>query len=241
MSSQNDTTLPKVQLLAFPAPYREALLLQKDCVGKLQLQSPPPSMPAGYLLLGEHNPVYTLGMHANPANILLRETELTQRGIELFRTDRGGDVTYHGPGQLVAYPLLKIHQFNLGPKRYIHLLEEVIIQLLAPLGIQGIRDPKAAGVWLAPTATLPLRKICAIGVRFTQGCTMHGLALNVSTDLTYFQNINPCGFIDRGVCSIASEKNGSPCPNLQEVKRLFAHYFERVFQVQLTEESVNNR
>ncbi len=157
-----------------------------------------------YIFMVEHKPVITLGKHANDSNILFSEEELAMLGISIFRIERGGDVTYHGPGQLVAYPLIDLESHKLGIKNYVYLLEEAVINTLAEFGIKGERVSGASGVWI-DAGTERERKICAIGVKSSRYVTMHGLALNVNTDLDGFRLINPCGFIDKGVTSIAKE------------------------------------
>lgn len=142
---------------------------------------------------------------------------LSLKGIKLFEIERGGDVTYHGPGQLVVYPLIDLEAHHLGVKSYIHILEESVIRTIAHYGIKGERVEGATGVWI-DAGTSHERKICAIGVKCSRFITMHGLALNVNTDLQQFSLINPCGFIDKGVTSIASEV-GHPV-NFKETARL---------------------
>lgn len=156
------------------------------------------------LIFCEHPHVYTLGRHGKPANMLLNKEQLLAVHAELFQTDRGGDITYHGPGQVVCYPILNLEDFHMGLKDYINLLEEAVIKVCAAYGIQGQRVAGATGVWIE-VGTLRERKICAIGVRSSHYVTMHGLALNVNTDLRYFSYIHPCGFVDKGVTSIARE------------------------------------
>lgn len=158
------------------------------------------------ILLVEHPHVYTLGFHGNATNMLLNEEQLSQQGIEFVRIERGGDITYHGPGQLVVYPIIDLHLHHLGVKSYINLLEEAVILTLKEFGITGERVDGATGVWI-DVNTPHERKICAIGVKCSRFVTMHGLALNVNTDLSYFSAINPCGFIDKGVTSIEKELN----------------------------------
>lgn len=159
---------------------------------------------ANRLVFCEHKPVYTLGRHGKDSNLLLPERQLEAVGAELFRVDRGGDITYHGPGQLVCYPILNLEDFHLGLKDYIGLLEEAVIQVCALYGISASRVKGATGVWL-DVETARERKICAIGVRSSHFITMHGLAFNVNTDLRYFSYINPCGFLDKGVTSLEKE------------------------------------
>lgn len=157
-----------------------------------------------YIFMLEHNPVITLGKHAKAENILYDDKELSLRGIEVHLIERGGDVTYHGPGQLVAYPLLDLEAHKLGIKNYMNLLEEAVILTLAEFGLKGERIGGASGVWIE-AGTERERKICALGVKCSRFITMHGLALNVNTDLDCFSLINPCGFIDKGVTSISAE------------------------------------
>ena len=159
---------------------------------------------AGWLLLVEHNPVYTLGKSGKSENMLVSEPYLRSIGAEFYHIDRGGDVTYHGPGQVVGYPILDLEQLGIGLREYIDSLEEAIIGVCREWGIEAGRIAGASGVWLdgdSPRA----RKICAIGVRASRYVTMHGFAMNVNTDLKYFNHINPCGFVDKGVTSLEKE------------------------------------
>lgn len=156
------------------------------------------------LVFCEHPHVYTLGRHGKAANLLMGEEQLRRIHAELFHIDRGGDITYHGPGQLVCYPLLNLEEAGLGLKEYIHRLEEAVIRVCASYGVAAGRVAGATGVWL-DTGTARERKICAIGVRSSHFVTMHGLALNVNTDLAYFRYIHPCGFVDKGVTSLQRE------------------------------------
>lgn len=173
-----------------------------------------------HILLLEHEPVITLGRHGHEENLLMA-SELERRGIECIRIERGGDITYHGPGQLVVYPIIDLERHHLGIKSYINLLEEAVIRTIADYGITGERVEGATGVWIG-RGTPSERKICAIGVKCSRYVTMHGLALNVSTDLSPFTLINPCGFTDKGVTSIAREI-GRPVP-LPEVARTLADH-----------------
>lgn len=157
-----------------------------------------------HLIFVEHLPVYTLGRSGKAGNMLLGEQQLQAIGATLYHIDRGGDITFHGPGQLVCYPILNLEDFKLGLKEYIHLLEEAIINVCASYGIEASRVVGATGVWLE-IGTPRERKICAMGVRSSHFVTMHGLALNVNTDLRYFSYINPCGFMDKGVTSLQKE------------------------------------
>lgn len=179
--------------------HRQTVLFEQLIAAKLKHSSYD-----NLLIFCEHPHVYTLGRHGKASNMLLNPEQLHRVQAELFQTDRGGDITYHGPGQVVCYPILNLEDFHLGLKEYIHLLEEAVIRVCAGYGIKGERVNGATGVWLA-AGTSAERKICAIGVRSSHYVTMHGFALNVNTDLRYFNYIHPCGFIDKGVTSIAKE------------------------------------
>ena len=171
---------------------------------------------AGTVLLVEHPPVYTLGKSGHAENLLVNQEALKAMGAQFFHIDRGGDITFHGPGQLVCYPILDLERIGIGLREYIDTLEEAVIRTVAEYGIAAGRIAGASGVWIDPEGRRP-RKICAIGVRSSRFITMHGFALNVSTDLEWFTRINPCGFTDRGVTSIASETGLRP--SMQEGKR----------------------
>lgn len=164
---------------------------------------------AGILLAVEHPPVYTLGKSGDARNLLVAPERLEALGATFFHIDRGGDITFHGPGQLVGYPILDLDRLGLGLRAYVDALEEAVIRTVGRFGIEAGRVAGASGVWLGrgvtPHGTGILRKICALGVRASRAVTMHGFALNVSTDLEWFSRINPCGFADRGVTSIARE------------------------------------
>jgi len=158
-----------------------------------------------YLVFCEHPPVFTLGKSGRADNLLINEGLLKEKGIEFHHINRGGDITYHGPGQIVGYPILDLELYGLGIKSYIYLLEEAVITLLKDYGIHSCRLKGATGVWLDTGDPLKTRKICAIGVRASRHVTMHGFAFNVNTDLGYYRFINPCGFVDKGVTSMARE------------------------------------
>jgi lipoyl(octanoyl) transferase len=159
---------------------------------------------AGELLLVEHDHVYTLGKSGKQQNMLISEEYLRQIGAEFFHIDRGGDITYHGPGQIVGYPILDLEQVGISLRDYIDSIEESIIGVCDQWGIEAGRIAGASGVWIEPDSPRA-RKICAIGVRASRYVTMHGFAMNVKTDLKYFNHINPCGFVDRGVTSLEKE------------------------------------
>lgn len=158
-----------------------------------------------YLLFCEHEPVYTLGKSGKEQNLLITEHVCKTKNIDYFPINRGGDITFHGPGQLVAYPIIDMEAFGVGVKQYVNKLEDVVIQTLQSFGIASEKDEKAMGVWIDAQNPAKARKICAIGVRTSRFVTMHGLALNVNTNLDYFNYINPCGFTDRGVTSMQKE------------------------------------
>ena len=186
------------------APYREVLDMQHDIFNR-RVALRRDGMPPGddYLITVTHQPVYTLGRHADPGNVLRREW-LVARGAEVVEIDRGGDVTFHGPGQLVVYPIIDLQSRGIGIKTYVNLLEEAVIRTVGEYGIEAGRIDGATGVWIG-CGTPAERKICAIGLRCSRFITMHGLALNVSTDLTWFSAINPCGFTDKGVTTLHRE------------------------------------
>lgn len=162
------------------------------------------------LFFCEHEPVLTLGKSGDESNLLIPQSLLEQRGVSLFYIDRGGDITYHGPGQITGYPVFDLDHWTLGLKQYIHLLEDIVIRFLALYGLKGERMDGATGVWLDPGVPGRARKICAIGVKSSRFVTMHGFALNINTDLSYFSLINPCGFTDKGVTSLAKELGDVP-------------------------------
>ncbi len=181
------------------------------------------------LLLCEHPHVYTLGKSGKENNLLINSEFMTGIGAEYHRVDRGGDITYHGPGQLVGYPILDLEDLGIGLKDYVHGLEQTIIDTIGRFGIRGERSEGATGVWLAADGKRPLRKIAAIGVRSSHFVTMHGFSLNVKPDMKYFSYINPCGFTDRGVTSMEQEL--AEGVEMEEVKRLFIAEFEKVFGI----------
>lgn len=191
-------------------PYKECWELQQSLFdSRLKLKKDGVAEDCGTILIVEHPPVYTLGKSGNQSNMLIPESYLKSLGAEFFHIDRGGDITFHGPGQIVCYPILDIDMLGIGLRRYIEALEEAVIQTIALYGIKGERLDGATGVWIcnrnSDNTPTNWRKICAIGVKASHFVTMHGLALNVSTDLKWFNMINPCGFTDKGVTSIEKE------------------------------------
>lgn len=181
------------------------------------------------MIFCEHPHVYTLGKSGDEHNLLIDYIQMQAAGAQFVKTNRGGDITYHGPGQIVGYPVFDLNSFNIGLKKYIELLEEVVVLTLKDVGIYAERFPGATGVWLdvgKPSA----RKICAIGVRSSRFVTMHGFALNVNTDLTYFSHINPCGFVDKGVTSVKKELGHSV--DVEMIKSKLKLSFQQVFLIQ---------
>ncbi len=185
-----------------------------------------------YLLFCQHNHVFTLGKSGKVQNLLITEQLCKNRGIEYFAIERGGDITYHGPQQLVVYPIIDLEAFDCGIKNYISQLEDVVIRVLNQYGIQGEKDEKAMGVWMDAANPAKARKICAIGVKSSRFVTMHGFALNVNTDLSYYNFINPCGFVDRGVTSM--EKELGRKVDFVEVSEITKQAFTDIFGMQFT-------
>lgn len=210
--------------------YSEAWEIQKRLFEKLLRQKREDAPEEQYLLFVEHPHVYTLGKSGHESNLLVNEQFLKQIGATYFHTDRGGDVTYHGLGQLVGYPILDLEHIGVSLRDYIWSIEESIIRTVAEYGITADRLEGATGVWLDPHSPRA-RKICAIGVKASHFVTMHGFALNVTTDLSYFSHINPCGFTDKGVTSI--EKETGLRPTLEEVEERFATHFSKILKIEL--------
>ena len=184
-----------------------------------------------YLLFVEHPPVYTLGKSGNIENVLMSEEQLEENGIQFFRTNRGGDITFHGDQQIVGYPILDLEKFYTDIGKYLRNLEEVIIKMMADYGLKGARSAGETGVWLDPDIPGRERKICAMGVRTSRWITMHGFAFNVNTDLSYFNNIIPCGIQNKQVTSL--EKELGKKIDFEEAKERVKKNFEKVFEVVL--------
>jgi lipoyl(octanoyl) transferase len=184
------------------------------------------------LLIVEHPPVYTLGKSGHMEHVLISERERQEKGIEFYKTNRGGDITFHGPGQIVGYPILDLEKFKTDIGWYLRSLEDVIIETLAHYGVKGERSVGETGVWIDPSISGKERKICAMGVRCSRWITMHGFAFNVNTDLSYFNYIIPCGIQHKKVTSLAQEL-GREIP-LHEVTEVLRSAFERVFNVSWT-------
>jgi len=197
-----------------------------------RLPTPDSQLPTqNYLLFVEHPPVFTLGKSGNIHNVLLSEERLKEKGIEFFRTNRGGDITFHGPQQIVGYPILDLEKFDTDIGHYLRNLEEVIILTLEEYGIKAGRSKGETGVWIDPNSIGKERKICAIGVRCSRWITMHGFAFNVNTDLNYFNYIVPCGIQNKQVTSLQKELGVKV--NFDEAKKKVKLNFEKVFEVEL--------
>jgi lipoyl(octanoyl) transferase len=183
-----------------------------------------------YLLFVEHPHVFTLGKSGKENNLLIGDDLLHSIHASFYKIDRGGDITYHGPGQLVGYPIFDLDDFGIGVRDYIHSLEQAIIDSLTETEVAVSRMEGATGVWLDIENPGRTRKICAIGVRVSRSITMHGFALNVNTDLNYFRYIHPCGFIDKGVTSM--ERELGTVQSMERIKKLLLHNLERIFHFQ---------
>jgi len=216
-------------------PYAEALQIQQQVVAARKQ-----NQIADTLLLLEHPPVLTLGRNSNRSNILASDDLLRQRGIELHEINRGGDVTYHGPGQLVGYPIIDLRGDlpgkkgpHLGPVDFVRLLEEVLIRTCGNFGVLAQRISKRTGVWTIAGGSIQEKKVAAIGVHVSQGVTSHGFALNVTTDLRDFQWIVPCGIADREVTSLELEADPEQQPTMEAALNAAARNFGHVFERQM--------
>jgi lipoyl(octanoyl) transferase len=196
--------------------YKEAWDYQEQLFGQLLESKKKGEIPvegcrsriSGTLIFVEHPHVYTLGRSGSEANLLIDYIQLRAKDASFYRTDRGGDITYHGPGQIVGYPIFDLEALGIGIKQYVSALEEAVIRTTGEYGLKSERLQGGTGVWLDPDVPGKARKICAIGVKASRFITMHGFAFNVNTDLSYFDHINPCGFIDKGVTSLEKELGG---------------------------------
>jgi lipoyl(octanoyl) transferase len=217
--------------------YKEVWDMQEKIFKKLidnklhdhESNSPEETPDAGTLIFVEHPHVYTLGKSGSENNLLIDHIQLQTKDAKFYRTDRGGDITYHGPGQIVGYPIFDLEKIKVNLKEYIQKLEEAIIMTVSNFGISGSRLDGATGVWLDSDKKGKARKICAIGVRASRYVTMHGFAFNVNTDLTYFNYINPCGFTDKGVTSL--EKELGEKQDFNDVKLLVKNNLQRTFNL----------
>ena len=205
--------------------YGEALERQRRCHAELVAARESGGGEMTVFTLEHHPPVITVTRRPGVREHLLATPDhLAKRGIELFETDRGGDITYHGPGQLVAYPILDLNRLGLRIHPYMRLLEDVVIETVASFGIEAGREEGATGVWV-DAGTVKARKIAALGVRLSRWCSMHGLALNVDPDLSHFELIVPCGLSGRPVTSLRREL-GEACPSMERVRLVLEEAFE---------------
>ncbi len=204
--------------------YKDALKLQLKVFDLVDQK-----LIGGVLLILEHNPVLTMGIRTDAANLLVSETYLESNGVELYKTDRGGDITFHGPGQIVAYPILRIKDFKLKLSEYMHNLEKTVINTLGKYNIDAYAKEKFPGVWVKDS------KICAIGVKAKKFITYHGLAFNVTTDKKYFDLINPCGIKEYPVSCLNEFYSN---PNIEEVKDTLIQSFNEVFDIDFEEVSL---
>ncbi|HKK39038.1 MAG TPA: lipoyl(octanoyl) transferase LipB [Cryomorphaceae bacterium] len=231
--------LPKVHLIeAGFKGYQETWDYQEELFSgviqrKIEMRKTGQAEPAppNYLIFVEHPHVYTLGKSGKIENLLLSQAELKAKRIDYFKINRGGDITYHGPGQIVAYPIIDLDQFFTDIHRYLRYLEEAVILTLAEYGIRGDRYPGLTGVWLDPDIPERARKICALGVRCSRWVTMHGLAFNVNSHLEYFDNIIPCGIDDKSVTSM--EKELGRKLDYNEVKEKLRNHLSELFEWKL--------
>ena len=184
--------------------YSEALRIQTETFQNLIDTKIRKQSAESVLFFCEHLPVFTLGKNGQASNLLVSDAMLNEQGISLYYTNRGGDITFHGPGQITGYPIFDLEAFRIGLRQYVETIEEILIRFLSLYGIRGERLSGATGVWIDP-GTVQARKIGAIGIKSSRFVTMHGFALNINTDLNYFTLINPCGFKDKGVTSLSNE------------------------------------
>jgi lipoyl(octanoyl) transferase len=214
--------------------YQESLLQQNVKI-KSELRNSPTQniklQTQNYFLLCEHTPVYTLGKSGKKENVLMTDEELAANDIAFFNTNRGGDITFHGLQQIVGYPILDLEKYYTDIGKYLRNLEEVVILTIAEYGIKGGRSSGETGVWIDEDIPGKERKLCAIGVRCSRWITMHGFAMNVNTDLAYFNNIIPCGIENKQVTSIQKELGYAV--NYEEVKQKLKKNFEKVFESEL--------
>lgn len=219
--------------------YQEGLLQENLRIKAARFSTPDISLPLEdtqhHLLFCEHPHVYTLGKSGHIENLLVNDSRLKELSVSFFKTNRGGDITYHGPGQIVGYPILDLEHFVTDLGKYMRNLEEVVIRTIAHYGIEGDRLPGATGVWLDAGVKGNARKICAMGVRCSRWVTMHGFALNVNTDLKYFDHIVPCGITDKSVTSIQKELGRSV--DEAEVKEIIKKEFSEVFEAVVVAEA----
>lgn len=213
--------------------YQQSLLNELVAIKRanrtLEADDPNRQKQKHYLLFCEHKPVYTLGKSGSLDHLLLSEQQLSEQEIDFYKINRGGDITFHGKGQIVGYPIFDLDCFFTDVHKYVRYLEEAVIRTVADYGLKGIRKEGFTGVWLDKTEDRPFRKLCAIGVHLSRWVTMHGFAFNINTELNYFNNIVPCGIndIDKKVTSLQAEL-GKPI-DIDEVKDLLKKHFKDLF------------
>ena len=207
-------------------------------IGKRKGEFPADTPTENHLIFCEHPHVYTLGKTGDEKNLLVNKEALDQNNATFYKINRGGDITYHGPGQIVGYPVFDLDNFFTDIGRFLRYLEEAVILTLAEYGIAASRIKGVTGVWLDPEKKQHARKICAIGVRTSRWVTMHGFALNVNTDLDYFSNIIPCGISDRSVTSMEQELGRTI--DLTEVKKLLCTHLAKLFECEINAMSENS-
>jgi lipoyl(octanoyl) transferase len=210
--------------------YKEVWSMQENIFNKLLEEKKHGIIKPGTLIFVEHPHVYTLGKSGSQNNLLIDYIQLQAKDASFYKTDRGGDITYHGPGQIVGYPIFDLDAVKIGLKDYIYNLEEAIIRTVGEFGITASRLDGGTGVWLDPAVPGKARKICAIGVKASRYVTMHGFAFNVNTDLNYFTYINPCGFIDKGVTSLEKETGNKH--DFESVKGIVKEKMQEVFEIE---------
>lgn len=227
-------TKPKIEYrdlgkISFNEAWSLQTNLHKSIVQRKREPGYSPSASQHHLLICEHNPVYTLGKSGKKEHLLISDAAVDEQGFEFVKINRGGDITYHGPGQLTVYPIFDMESFFRDVHKYVRFLEEINIRVIAEYGLEGIRDDGFTGVWLEATVDKPKRKICAIGVHFSKWVSLHGFALNVNTDLNHFDNIIPCGIDEenKSVTSIAEEIGKQI--DIEEVKSLIKEKSAEVF------------
>ena len=213
-------------------PYQEAWDLQqellKEVIGIKRERRKTGGEAKHYFLFCEHPHVYTLGRSGNKENLLLNDQELEEHNIDYYKINRGGDITYHGPGQVVGYPILDLDCFFTDIHKFVRYIEEAVIRLLADYGLNGDRIEGYSGVWFKATNGKPDRKICAVGIHLSRWVTMHGFAFNVNTDLSYFSHIVPCGITDKAVTSLSEELGGKKI-DMQAIKQGLSRHFSDLF------------
>jgi lipoyl(octanoyl) transferase len=218
--------------------YQESLF-NETIAQKIKNRDLPPAeqtLTKNYLLFVEHPHVYTLGKSGDQKNLLLDEQGLQEKDAVYYKINRGGDITYHGPGQLVGYPILDLDHFFTDIHKYLRFLEEIIIDTIAEYGIQGGRRKGETGVWIDPDDEKKARKICAMGVRCSRWVTMHGWGFNVNSDLDYFNNIIPCGISDKAVTSLKKEVGKEI--DMTELKEKLKKHFGKIFEAELVSEKI---